>query len=284
MFPWTYKENDLMKVSYYIDNAMIECQLQGDTVTGEETVLLKQDTNLLSGLSIENSGFGLFPFLSGEENDKIRQGIKGLIEERMKELHIAVDPNFSLEKYHHYVDDAAHLSLAKSIQFGWHVDKFPLDFDLVNQRLSEIVQRQVTGEAKHVGFYNFFVRIVRPGKIQDNNPPHRDVWLDRLRNAVNIYFPICGSTSESALPLVPGSHLLPESSLERTAEGAFLNGTRYTVPCALSVEGQPVQLIRPNPSPEEVMVFSPYLIHGGGYNLNHDQTRVSLEARFFAKN
>jgi hypothetical protein len=270
-----------MEINYFIEDEVIHCQLEGSTLVGEEIVLLEQDDNLISGLPFEQEGFGLFPFLSEDENQRVRHGITQLIIDRLNELGIAVNDEFSLSKYHLYVTDEQHLNLAKSIQFGWHIDEFPIDFDTVNHRISEIVQRSVTGEAKHVGFYNFFIRIVRPGKVQDNNPPHRDVWLDRLRNAVNIYFPICGSTEKSALPIMPGSHLLAESKLERTAEGAFLNNTQYTVPCVLSVLGNPVQLIRPNPGPDDVMVFSPYLVHGGGYNLNENETRVSLEARFF---
>jgi ectoine hydroxylase-related dioxygenase (phytanoyl-CoA dioxygenase family) len=40
-------------------------------------------------------------------------------------------------------------------------------------------------------------------------------------------------------------------------------------------------MIRPNPSENEVLVFSPYLVHGGGYNTNIDITRISLEMRFW---
>jgi ectoine hydroxylase-related dioxygenase (phytanoyl-CoA dioxygenase family) len=44
----------------------------------------------------------------------------------------------------------------------------------------------------------------------------------------------------------------------------------------------PLELIRPNPSASEVLVFSPYLLHGGAVNLNADATRLSLEMRFWA--
>jgi prepilin-type N-terminal cleavage/methylation domain-containing protein len=45
-----------------------------------------------------------------------------------------------------------------------------------------------------------------------------------------------------------------------------------------------LNLITPNPGPEQVMVFTPYTIHGGGYNFNKDTTRVSLEMRFWNTN
>ena len=80
---------------------------------------------------------------------------------------------------------------------------------------------------------------------------------------------------------MPGSHLLKESEILRTADGAFLNGTKYTVPCVISVKGEMPKLVRPNPGINEMMIFSPYMVHGGGYNLNEDQTRTSLEVRFW---
>lgn len=39
-------------------------------------------------------------------------------------------------------------------------------------------------------------------------------------------------------------------------------------------------MIRPNPNTNEVMIFSPYLIHGCSDNSNDDSTRMSLEIRF----
>jgi ectoine hydroxylase-related dioxygenase (phytanoyl-CoA dioxygenase family) len=40
---------------------------------------------------------------------------------------------------------------------------------------------------------------------------------------------------------------------------------------------------RPDPQAGEVLVFSPYLIHGGAMNFNSDVTRLSLEMRFWRK-
>jgi len=42
-------------------------------------------------------------------------------------------------------------------------------------------------------------------------------------------------------------------------------------------------LERPNPGENEMLLFSPYLVHGGGYNFNTDMTRISLEMRFWRK-
>ena len=39
-------------------------------------------------------------------------------------------------------------------------------------------------------------------------------------------------------------------------------------------------MIRPNPTENQLMLFSPYLIHGCANNDNLDTTRISLEVRF----
>jgi ectoine hydroxylase-related dioxygenase (phytanoyl-CoA dioxygenase family) len=43
------------------------------------------------------------------------------------------------------------------------------------------------------------------------------------------------------------------------------------------------EFIRPDPKIGEVLVFSPYLIHGGSVNLNDDTTRISIEVRLWRK-
>ncbi len=270
-----------MTVNYKLGEHVISLDLEGDTLVGSEEILLLQDENLIENTPWNEVGFNIERFLNFDDFIQIKSGIKTLISEIIQEAGGQVDKDFELEKYHLYVDNALHLRVAKLIQSGWNVSKFPVHIDLVTARISEIIGKKVTTKAKHVDMNNFFVRIVRPQNFQDNNPPHRDVWLDRLRDAVNIYAPICGSNAQSALGLVPGSHLLKESEIERTAEGAILNGTSYTVPCVISIRNEIPLLIRPNPEENEVMLFSPYLVHGGGYNFNTDVTRISLEMRFW---
>jgi hypothetical protein len=271
----------MMNVNYKLGEHLISLELEGNTFVGDEEVLLLQDENLIENTSWNHQGFSIESFLNPEDFKHLQHGIKALISAKIIEAGGRIDDFFELEKYHLYVDNESHLKVARLIQSGWNVDQFPIAIEKVNERISEIIDQQVSTKAKHVDMNNFFVRIVRPQNFQDNNPPHRDVWLDRLRDAVNIYAPICGSNDQSALGLVPGSHLLKESAIERTADGAILNGTSYTVPCVISIQGEIPSLIRPNPKENEVMLFSPYLVHGGGYNFNSDVTRISLEIRFW---
>ena len=270
-----------MIVNYKLGENEIELELIGNTIKGADEVILLKDENLIENTSWRNDGYSLEDFVSDTDFLHIKKGIKSLILEKIIEAGGQIDDHFELDNYHLYVDNETHLKVAKLIQFGWNINHFPIDMNIVNQRVSDIIGLKVSTKAKHVDMNNFFLRIVRPQNFQDNNPPHRDVWLDRLRDAVNIYVPICGSNSLSSLGLIPGSHLLKESDIERTVEGAILNGTTYTVPCVISIKGEQPRLLRPDPKENQVMLFSPYMVHGGGYNFNETTTRMSLEVRFW---
>jgi hypothetical protein len=83
-------------------------------------------------------------------------------------------------------------------------------------------------------------------------------------------------------PCCPAAISSTKKLIERTLAGARVDGVQYSVPCITRV-GEELRLTRPNPYLNEVMVFSPYLVHGGGWNLNTDLTRISLEMRFWRK-
>lgn len=268
-------------INYIINDKSFTFNFEGEFEKGDNTILLDEDTNLLEKTTFNDVGYTIAPFLNSEEN----QEFKAVVETKIKNLILnnggTLDENFTLEKYHKYVDNELQLKIAKDIKNGWKQSDFNFNLELINERISAIIGQKVSTKVKDESINDFYLRIVRPNCLQDNNPPHRDVWLDRLRNAVNIYHPICGSTPDSALPILPGSHKFKESSLIRTAKGAVLNNTEYTVPCVIAVNDEPVKMIRPNPSENQVLVFSPYLVHGGGYNTNDDTTRISLEMRFW---
>jgi hypothetical protein len=81
---------------------------------------------------------------------------------------------------------------------------------------------------------------------------------------------------------MPKSHHWPESKTERTSDGAkVVGGFSYSVPSVVGVRGEKFSMIRPNPNEDEVLVFSPYCVHGGAVNFNADLTRISLEMRFW---
>jgi hypothetical protein len=271
-------------ITYIINEKEFTFSYSGEMEKGKAETLLSRDENLLKNTPWDELGYTIQDFLSEDDNKELRNVVTHVMRGLIEACGGKTDSEFTLEKYHTYVNDDIHLSISKSIKDGWKNEDFPFDLAKINKRLSEILNQPVSTVAEDKNINDFYLRIVRPSCLQDNNPPHRDVWLDRLRNAINIYFPICGSTLDSALPLLPGSHKYKESDLVRTSEGAVLNNTKYTVPCVISINGEPLKMVRPNPSENEVMVFSPYLVHGGGYNTNEDTTRISLEMRFWKVN
>ena len=114
----------------------------------------------------------------------------------------------------------------------------------------------------------------------DNNPPHRDIYISRLRDALNLYFPVCGSTKKSSLGIIPQSHRWMESDISKI-NSPIINGYKYNVDFIANKE----KIIRHmSNNDDEFLLFSPYIIHGGAPNFNDkSHTRISLEIRFWRK-
>jgi hypothetical protein len=274
--------NSEKKMTVTIENQTLDFVIHGDTYTGTPEVLLEADVDMLEGKEYNDKGYTIFNILSNNEFTELQEGFTEIIKSFLIEAGATDLNNFSLLHYHQFVNDETHSFVVKKIQHGLAMDTMPLGKDLIDKRIGEILGFPVTSANSTLNHQTYSIRIVRPSRLTDNNPPHRDVWLDHLRNAVNIYLPICGSDSNSALPILPGSHKWKESEIERTTAGAVINGVTYTVPCVVG-SAYGLKMVRPNPNLGEAMLFSPYLIHGGGYNLNTDTTRVSLEMRFWKK-
>lgn len=271
------------QVPVSIGGETVYFHVEGKTIVGDRVCLLAQDDNLIEKMPWAAEGFSVERFLGATDHNLFLEGIRRLIFEKLREKDLIAAsqfPQFSLEKYHHFVTtDEAHFKLVLDSREGFRFDQFPMAITTIEERISEILGFPVVATNPHHGKQTFYIRIIRP-QSRDNNPPHRDVWLDDLRHAVNIYVPIAGSNALSSLPLVPGSHLWLESEIERTATGAKVNSLEYRVPAVVGPESL-LHMVRPNPLPNELMIFSPYLVHGGGVNQNHDLTRMSLEMRFW---
>jgi hypothetical protein len=276
-----------------INNRVVELPIKADKFApGKKEVLFDVDDSPAKHTNWIRSGYTIQPFLTKEQNTTIRNGIEQIIIDILNNINVDTT-GFELHNYHKFVDDKTHLQFAEAIRAGSDgtggipMHKFPVPIEEVDKRIGEICNTKVTARKvfnlENNQIYtvkHFWIRVVRPQHYKDNNPPHRDVHLDRSRGAVNIYFPLAGSNENSSLPIIPESHHWPESEIVRTYGNAYVNDVKYTNPATVSaVKG--LNLITPNPSLDEVMVFTPYTIHGGGYNFNSDITRVSLEMRFW---
>lgn len=270
------------KIHLRINGQDLEYRLSGKRQHGKNGVLIREADDLSAGTSWAEAGYTVQRLLSENDQRLLQEFIRDLCVALLRKQGIACDPAFSLEKYHHVVQsDPDHYKLVKAINRDIPANRLPFPVRV----LTKVVETHCHCDLSSINPYTFRnifnVRIVRPMRFGDNNPPHKDVSLRRLRNAINIYVPIAGSDARSSLPLIPGSQHWNEADIEYASAGSRINATRYTVPAVLAHQGKDLEMIRPDPGDQEVLIFSPYLVHGGGYNLNPDTTRVSLEMRFW---
>jgi ectoine hydroxylase-related dioxygenase (phytanoyl-CoA dioxygenase family) len=156
-----------------------------------------------------------------------------------------------------------------------------LPIEEIEERISAICGVALRARNPYDDQSVFHFRVIRPNSA-DNNPLHRDVWLEDYAACINLYIPVAGSNARSSLILLPESHYWPESRVQKTVSGAMIGHARFNVPAVTAIEGD-YSVMRPDPKENEVLVFSPYLIHGGAVNLNADETRISIEMRLWRK-
>lgn len=275
--------NTKRKLEFTVDGHLESFELEGETAWGSDIILLDQEDDLIKNSNFKDLGYVVDKFISPDLNQQIIEKIRSIVYLRIKEVK-TFDLEFELfhlEDYHKYVNDEEHIVVVEPFRAWLDASLLPCQIEFIEDRVSEILNTQVSTLVPHYGRKTFAIRIIRP-LSKDYNPPHRDPWVDILKGSVNAYIPIAGSSNQSSLPLLPGSHRWKESEIERTVRGARVNGKEYVVPSVVS-STRALDLIRPNPEIGEILVFTPYLIHGGGLNQQEDITRVSLEMRYWRK-
>lgn len=268
-------------MEYSVGNIKLQYEALGARQTGENIVLLDRDFDITSNTEWHDSGYTIQSLFPETIQTSFRDNANKLLIELWRQALLNVAKNFSLEKYHQeaptFEQHLAAVEFTKLIE----VKHFPIDISILEKRISEICNRDLIVRNPFDGQSVFHFRVIRPNQ-KDHNPLHRDVWLEDYKSCINLYIPIAGSNEKSSLVLVPGSHRWPESIIERTVEGAEINGIKFNVPAVTRILGD-ANYIRPNPNDNQVLIFSPYLIHGGALNLNDDSTRISIEIRLWKK-
>lgn len=269
------------KCSLYIDNRPFEFKVQGDFFWGPQELLYTMEDNIISKMDWKNEGYSIVNAFDKKEFDKLRKSIHKIIFNALKVKNVEVEEStFQLKYYHKYVTtDELHNEII-SITRNLKDSDFDFDINLLTKRFGDILGYKLTSWIDELQKSHIQIRISRPNTL-DINPPHRDGYLSYWKDIINVWLPIEGCNKKSSLPLVPGSHLFPESTILRTPnKSAKINGNLYYVPCILETASGPLEMIRPNPKKGEALLFSPFLIHGSAVNQNEDITRVSLELRF----
>ena len=239
---------------------------------GDDYVMIDNDINLIKNTNFDETGFTIIDI------DNYNNLLQNFVTSEIRKL---THKNIKLENYHNEINDNEHKLIINSMPYKKNQNKQINDFcNYLETIISNILQ-------ENIKIFNddLWVRIARPSNLTvnnyDYNPCHRDVYLPFYRNTVNIYLPIVGSNELSSLKIEPGSHKWSENKTIVTKGGAYFksNDKKYSVD-AIVASREPIKMIRPNPSENQLMLFSPYLIHGCSDNGNTHITRMSLEIRF----
>lgn len=198
----------------------------------------------------------------------------------LNDLNITIG-NLEKEYNFYYKKDVDHFRFIKKIGKLLNPKDLGIDTLFLENKVAEICNINSELTCKNI----CDIRIFRPynGLSMDNNPLHRDTWLEPLNNCVNLYIPIAGNNKLSTLTVIPGSHLWEIDDTERTQNNAKLNGVQYGLP-SISKINKKFKVKRPFLKKNNVLLFSSNLIHGGALNLNKDLTRISIEIRFWVNN
>tara|TARA_Y100000991_G_C21959613_1_gene343772 strand:+ start:678 stop:1529 length:852 start_codon:yes stop_codon:yes gene_type:complete len=277
------------KFSYLIDHDEVIRDYEGEINNDQNTNIdLLSDINLLEGNKNNASGFIVHKFLKINDFSFLVSQVYKYLSEAF-ELDLNKD---NITKLIQDIPEETFKEKMKSLYYGIPFQNLNFSKNDLESWASEKIccllkcdDLPAKGDGLYVGPAgpeSIQIRIVRPNK-PDYNPPHRDIYFDKLRNGINCFMPIHGVSNKSSLPIVEGSHLWRENKTIRTNKFPIVDGRKFSVPAILShSDGSILKMIRPKVLNGEVMFFSPYIIHGGGINLGKE-VRISFEFRFWKR-
>ena len=262
-----------------IDGRSFEYDLQGDFSWGPDEVLYREDADVLEQTRLKTSGFAKVPFLDEAEQAEFKGQVKSVIDRILAGIpQLQGQALPSLEQYHEVVSDQElHrevISQTRELRFG----DIGLDPRMIESRIGRFLGVKLSSHVRRLGRDHIQLRVSRPNSY-DINPPHRDAYLDVWKNVLNLWLPVCGCSELSSLPVMAGSHLINEKDVFRTSNGgAVIGENQYRVP-GIADTRVGMDMVRPNPAANEVLAFTPFLIHGAAFNQDPLTTRMALEFR-----
>lgn len=264
---------------YLVNDTWLSYEAKGEKAFGEADILLAHAVDLTAGRPWSQKGFTVAPLFTPHVFQDFQQQTYGILISCWRAAGLKPGPNFQLDQYHTLITaQEGHLAAIDKTKLLF-TSAFPAGIGNLEERMSSLCGERLRAKNPFDNQSVFHFRVVRP-QSRDNNPLHRDVWLEDYADCINLYIPVAGSNELSSLILLTGSHYWPESRIEKTVSGCTLNGVKFNVPAVTAIEGE-YFIERPNPASNEVLIFSPYLVHGGAVNLNQDKTRISIELRLW---
>ncbi len=262
-----------------VDGASIPLTVDGEALRGPNTTLIGEGDDLTGDQPWADAGFTVLSFLTDDVLSELQNTVLDVVKSAIQAVGSDPGPNFDPADYAAVVEDqATHMSVVEMARANFQKNLSDDVLDQIDRHVSGGLNFEVESRNPTTDRPRCQLRIARPGR-PDFNPPHKDAWIEHLRNGLNLYAPLFGSNERTSLALVPGSHLWAENAISRTRSGAIVNGLKFNVPSVV----EDLEMVRPNPPPKHAMLFSPYIIHGLGVNLDVKQTRFSLEMRFWRK-
>lgn len=277
------------KFTYIVDKDKITRTFEGEIYKNNlNKVEIDSDINLLQECNSNKNGFLVKPFLKKNDFLKLEDLVFNFLTKAFKQN---LNRNNITEKLVN-IDDLEFKEKMRKLYYGIpfeelnfrkiDIEKWASKIIGLDLHCDDIPSKSDGGYVGPPGPKSIQIRIVRPNK-SDFNPPHRDIYYDNLRNGLNCFMPIFGVNEKSSLPILKGSHLWNENKTIRTEKYPIIDGNKFSVPAVTSKkDGSFLKLIRPQVKYGQVMLFSPYAIHGGGVNLGNE-VRISFEFRFWKK-
>lgn len=268
-------------MKYDVGGVKLSYEVEGECFFGDERVLLDDAIDLTSNTPWSSKGYTIEKLFSEADFSRFHQETEQLIRRCWIKAGLENAQGIELTRYHTCISDySMHRKCVDQTKL-LPIEDFPGGVGIIEDRISQMCGLPLQARNPFDDQSVFHFRVIRPSST-DNNPLHRDVWLEDYADCINLYIPVAGSNELSSLIIAPGSHRWPENKVERTRKGAKINGIQFNVPAVSSIRGD-YEITRPNPSLNEVLLFSPYLIHGGAVNLNKDVTRISIELRLWIR-
>ncbi len=125
-----------------------------------------------------------------------------------------------------------------------------------------------------------YLRISRPGVMDDNIGVHRDTWYGDSPYELSVWIPLTDTSTENALLVAPGSHVWREEELEPAEPQADKGSPKHSLGYLYAPKRLTRQVdLKPLPvRVGQMIVFSLSLLHGQEVNQS-STTRVSMDVR-----
>ena len=261
-------------LKYFIDSQKVNCTYKAciHEDASSKAVLLG-DQNLLDKTEANKKGFSVLPSFSSDEFTNLREYV-------LKALSQHFDCKITLEGVTKYIsslkDNDFYAKMKSVYRQGFPVDNLEKISDKnITEKISDLLGYKINPLTVD-GKQSVLIRIVRPFKY-DFNPPHRDIYLNHLRNSINCFIPISGVNQYSSLALIENSHTWSEDSTIRTENSPIFNHRQFTVPAIISMaDGAKLRMFRPVVPYGSVLIFSLYY-SWGSINTSNDANKSRAE-------